>query len=88
MTTGAWRSTSPPTWYQVFPGVDMTMPLSVNWGLSGISPVQAAGRRRLAAASRRLGATIIYNQYFVDRKYAGLFLASPPITTAPGDGYP
>ena len=74
-----------PTWYQVFPGVDMTMPLSVNWGLSGISPVQAGGAKETGNYAVGLGATI-YNQYFVDLKYVDSFGKSADCNDGARDG--
>lgn len=74
-----------PTWYQVFPGVDMTMPLSVNWGLSGVSPVQAGGAKETGNYAVGLGATI-YNQYFVDLKYVDSFGKSADCNDGARDG--
>ncbi|SFQ44916.1 Protein of unknown function [Geopseudomonas sagittaria] len=61
-----------PTWYQVFPGVDLSMPVSVNLGLDGISPVQGGGAEDTGNYSIGLSAAI-YNQYFVDLKYVDAF---------------
>jgi hypothetical protein len=61
-----------PTWYQVFPGVDMNMPLSINYGIDGVSPVQGGGAEDTGTYSIGVGA-IIYNQYFVDLKYVDAF---------------
>lgn len=61
-----------PTWYQVFPGVDMNMPLSVNVGLVGVSPVNGGGAKDTGNYAFGVGA-IIYNKYFVDLKYVDSF---------------
>jgi hypothetical protein len=61
-----------PTWYQVFPGVDMTMPLSINYGIDGVSPVAAGGAEKTGNYSVGVGAAI-RNQYFVDLKYVDAF---------------
>ncbi|MGY3930862.1 Protein of uncharacterised function (DUF1302) [Aeromonas encheleia] len=74
-----------PIWYQVLPGVDMSMPLSVNWGLAGISPVQAGGAKDTGNYAVGLGATI-YNQYFVDLKYVDSFGKSADCNDGGTDG--
>ncbi|QJT22343.1 DUF1302 domain-containing protein [Aeromonas media] len=74
-----------PTWYQVLPGVDMNMPLSVNWGLAGISPVQAGGAKDTGSYAVGLGATL-YNQYFVDLKYVDSFGKSAECNDGAVDG--
>ncbi|POA20559.1 DUF1302 domain-containing protein [Pseudomonas sp. FW300-N1A1] len=61
-----------PTWYQVFPGVDMTMPLSVNVGLDGVSPVSGGGAEDTGNYAVGVGAAV-YNKYFVDLKYVDSF---------------
>lgn len=61
-----------PTWYQVTPGIDLSMPLSVNVGLDGVSPVQGGGAEDTGNYSVGLSAAI-YNQYFVDLKYVDGF---------------
>ena len=61
-----------PTWYQVYPGVDLSMPVSVNLGLDGVSPVQGGGAEDTGNYSVGLSAAI-YNQYFVDLKYVDAF---------------
>jgi hypothetical protein len=61
-----------PTWYQVFPGVDLSAPMSVNVGLDGVSPVQGGGAEDTGTYSVGVGAAI-YNQYFVDLKYVDSF---------------
>ncbi|VXC12215.1 conserved exported hypothetical protein [Pseudomonas sp. 8AS] len=61
-----------PTWYQVFPGVDFTAPMSVNLGIDGNSPVQGGGAEDTGTYSVGVGAAI-YNQYYVDLKYVDAF---------------
>ncbi|MBM7060458.1 DUF1302 domain-containing protein [Pseudomonas sp. UL073] len=61
-----------PTWYQVFPGVDLSMPMSVNVGIDGVSPVAAGGAEDTGNYAVGVGAAI-YNQYFVDLKYVDSF---------------
>ncbi|MNQ64706.1 hypothetical protein D3C85_791390 [compost metagenome] len=61
-----------PTWYQVFPGVDLSAPMSVNLGLDGVSPVVAGGAEDTGTYSVGLSAAI-YSQYYVDLKYVDAF---------------
>ncbi|MNM59439.1 hypothetical protein D3C81_706920 [compost metagenome] len=61
-----------PTWYQVMPGVDMSMPLSVNVGIDGVSPVQGGGAEDTGNYAVGVSAAV-YNQYFVDLKYVDSF---------------
>jgi hypothetical protein len=61
-----------PTWYQVFPGVDLNMPMSVNVGLAGVSPVNGGGAKDTGNYAFGVGG-IIYNKYFVDLKYVNSF---------------
>jgi hypothetical protein len=61
-----------PTWYQVFPGVDLNAPMSVNVGLDGVSPVSGGGAKDTGNYAVGLGA-VVYNKYFVDLKYVDSF---------------
>jgi len=61
-----------PTWYQVFPGVDLSAPMSINVGLDGVSPVVAGGAEDTGNYSVGMSAAI-YNQYYVDLKYVDSF---------------
>ena len=61
-----------PTWYQVFPGVDMSLPMSVNVGLAGVSPVSGGGAKDTGNYAFGVGAAV-YNKYFVDLKYVDSF---------------
>ncbi|MFJ3366988.1 DUF1302 domain-containing protein [Pseudomonas sp. NPDC086251] len=61
-----------PTWYQVFPGVDLNAPMSVNVGLAGVSPVSGGGAKDTGNYAIGVGA-VVYNKYFVDLKYVDSF---------------
>lgn len=61
-----------PTWYQVFPGIDMSAPVALNVGVFGNSPVQGGGNEDTGSYSLGVGAQI-YNKYFVDLKYVDAF---------------
>ena len=61
-----------PTWFQVFPGVDMSMPLAYGRGLSGHSVVSAGGNE--GAGSYSVGvAADVYQKYRFDLKYTDYF---------------
>ncbi len=74
-----------PTWFQVFPGVDMSMPMSVNVGLDGVSPVAAGGAEDTGNYAVGIGAAI-YNQYFVDLKYVDSFGDAAKCSNGATDG--
>lgn len=74
-----------PTWYQVFPGVDLSAPLSVNVGLDGVSPVVAGGAEDAGTYSVGLSAAI-YNKYYVDLKYVDAFGKSQSCDDGQADG--
>lgn len=74
-----------PTWYQVFPGVDLSAPMSVNLGIDGVSPVAAGGAEDTGNYSVGVGAAI-YNQYFVDLKYVDSFGDSAKCDNGATDG--
>lgn len=61
-----------PTWFQVLPGVDMSMPLSYAVGLKGNSAVTSGGNKAAGTYGAGLGFDI-YQKYRVDVKYAGFF---------------
>jgi len=73
-----------PTWYQVFPGVDMTAPVALTTGIDGNSPVQGGGSRDTGNYSIGVGAQI-YNQYFVDLKYVDAFGRTKKCNNTPAD---
>lgn len=74
-----------PVWFQVFPGVDLNAPMSVNVGLDGVSPVQGGGAENTGTYSIGAGA-VIYNKYFVDLKYVDSFGESEKCTNGASDG--
>ncbi|MCY1356169.1 hypothetical protein D9M69_426110 [compost metagenome] len=61
-----------PTWYQVFPGVDLSAPMSINVGLDGVSPVVAGGAEDTGNYAVGVSAAI-YSKYSVDLKYVDSF---------------
>ncbi len=74
-----------PTWFQVFPGVDMLMPLSWSQGISGNSAITAGGSS--GAGSFAIGiAADIYQKYRIDLKYVGFYgnYSTCPRTPATG----
>jgi len=74
-----------PTWYQVFPGVDMTMPLSVNVGLAGVSPVVAGGAKGTGNYAVGVGVAI-HGKYFADLKYVDAFGKADKCNDGANDG--
>ncbi|MNF71368.1 hypothetical protein D3C84_533170 [compost metagenome] len=74
-----------PTWYQVFPGVDLSAPMSLNVGLDGVSPVVAGGAEDAGTYAIGLGAAI-YNKYYVDLKYVDAFGKSQSCKDGQTDG--
>jgi len=61
-----------PTWFQVYPGVDLLAPISWSQGLSGNSAVSFGGQDGTGSWSVGLAADI-YSRYRVDLKYVGFF---------------
>jgi len=61
-----------PTWYQVFPGVDVQLPLTYNVGLDGQSAVQLGGNEDSGSYSVGVGVDL-RNQYRFDLKYVDNF---------------
>lgn len=61
-----------PTWYQVFPGVDLSMPLSYNVGLHGNSAVQLGGNENAGSYSVGVAADV-HQKYKFDLKYVDAF---------------
>ncbi|MGQ7958569.1 DUF1302 domain-containing protein [Pseudomonas sp. SP16.1] len=74
-----------PTWYQVFPGVDLSAPMSINVGLDGVSPVVAGGAEDTGNYAVGVSAAI-YNQYYVDLKYVDSFGDSAKCEDGATDG--
>ena len=61
-----------PTWYQVFPGADLSMPMSYSRSLSGNSAVVFGGNED--AGSWALGLAMdLYSKYRFELKYVGYF---------------
>jgi hypothetical protein len=61
-----------PTWYQVFPGVDLSMPLSASVGLKGNSPIVVGGNAK--AGNYSVGLSFdLYQRYKFDIKYSDFF---------------
>lgn len=61
-----------PTWYQVFPGADLSLPISYSTGLSGNSAVLFGGNKNAGSYSVGLGLDL-YNKSRFDLKYVGYF---------------
>ncbi|MCU1751990.1 DUF1302 domain-containing protein [Pseudomonas sp. 6D_7.1_Bac1] len=61
-----------PTWYQVFPGIDMYLPVSYNVGLKGQSSVQLGGNQGTGSYSVGVGMDV-RSQYRFDLKYVENF---------------
>jgi hypothetical protein len=59
-----------PTWFQVWPGVDLFAPLSWSQGLSGTSAVVLGGNKNAGTWSAGI-AFDIYQKYRIDLKYNG-----------------
>lgn len=66
------QTTFTPTWYQVFPSLDLSLPLALNQGLSGHSAVQSGGDEHGGSYSIGIGADYM-NQYRFDLKYVDFF---------------
>jgi hypothetical protein len=61
-----------PTWFQVFPGVDVLAPMSWGGGLVGNAAVTSGGNE--TGGSYALGLALdIYSKYRVDLKYTGYY---------------
>ena len=61
-----------PTWFQVFPSVDLSMPMTYSTGLSGVSAVNAGGSRNAGSYSVGIAADVL-NKYRFDLKYIDYF---------------
>jgi len=61
-----------PTWYQVFPGVDLSMPMNIATGLYGNSAVASGGNDGAGNYSIGVGADV-YQKYRFDLKYTDYF---------------
>lgn len=70
-----------PTWFQVFPGVDLSAPLAYSAGLSGTSAVSSGGSANTGSYSVGVAADI-YQKHRVDLRYVDFF--GPTQTDASG----
>ncbi len=70
-----------PTWFQVLPGLDLTLPLNYSVGLSGNSGVNSGGNKHAGNYSVGLGFDL-YQKYRFDVKYVDFF--GPFATDASG----
>jgi len=62
-----------PTWFQVFPGVDILAPLSWSQGISGNSALGSHGGSE-GAGTFGIGVAVdIYQKYRIDLKYVGFY---------------
>jgi hypothetical protein len=61
-----------PTWFQVLPGVDLSLPLAYSAGLKGNSAVQFGGSEHGGFYTAGLSADV-YDRYRIDLKYAEFF---------------
>jgi hypothetical protein len=62
-----------PTWYQVFSGVDLSMPMSVAMGLAGTSAMIAETNNKNSGQYGLGLSADIFQRYKVDLTYAGFF---------------
>jgi hypothetical protein len=90
-TNAAWglSLSATPTWFQVFPSVDLTMPMSFSTGLDGNSPVPFGGNEGSGQWSLGIGADV-KGKYKFDLAYTdyfGDYTAGPnPFAGVPGIG--
>jgi hypothetical protein len=61
-----------PTWFQVWPGVDLLAPMTWSQGLSGNAAVQLGGNKNAGNWSAGVAADI-YQKYRVQLSYNGYF---------------
>jgi len=76
-----------PTWFQVFPGVDLLAPMTWSQGISGNSAVAFGGSENGGNWSAGIGADI-YQQYRIDLKYSGYYgnYSTNPTGATPAGG--
>lgn len=70
-----------PTWFQVYPGVDLLLPLAWSYTLKGNSPVVLGGNERNGNFSAGVAADA-YQKYRIDLKYVGFLGAARQGTDA------
>ena len=75
-----------PTWFQVFPGMDLSAPITWSQGLSGNAAVLLGGNEGAGNYSVGLGLDM-YQKYRFDLKYSGYY-GNYSITTPGFQGYP
>jgi hypothetical protein len=61
-----------PTWFRVFPSVDLVVPLAVSWTFAGNSPVTFGGNEGAGTWAAGIAADVA-NRYRVDLKYVDYF---------------
>lgn len=61
-----------PNWLQVYPGVDMSMPMSVGYGIKGNSPTALGGNQGNGSYSIGLGLDVD-SRYRIDLRYVDYF---------------
>jgi hypothetical protein len=70
-----------PTWFQVFPGWDMTLPMTVAYAIDGEQPPQG-GILEEEIGNASVGVSFLINEvWIVDGKYSAYFGPSNPGTT-------
>jgi hypothetical protein len=76
-----------PTWFQVWPGVDLLAPVTWSQGLSGNAAVLFGGSKNGGNWSAGIGADI-YQKYRIDLKYSGYYgdYSSDPTGATPAGG--
>ncbi len=77
-----------PTWFQVMPGVDMTLPMNFGMGLKGNSPAPLGAAKGAGAWAVGVGLDI-FSKYTVNLKYndyIGGYTTGPNATPVPGVG--
>lgn len=74
VTNDAWgfAVTLEPKWYQVFPSVDLMLPIAYSTGLAGTSAVAQGGAKDVGAYSIGIAADV-RNRYRFDLKYVDFF---------------
>ena len=76
-----------PTWFQVFPGVDLSAPITWSQGISGNAAVLLGGNDGSGNWSAGVGADI-YQKYRIDLKYTGYYgqYSTDPTRVTPQGG--
>jgi hypothetical protein len=76
-----------PTWFQVFPGVDVLAPITWSQGISGNAAVLLGGNENAGTWSVGVAADI-YQKYRIDLKYNGYYgnYSTSPTPATPAGG--